>query len=315
MLRSLSQFLKTYLSPRPLTGPRIALFQALLSLSVLTFAGCQDTGVKQVEISHPFENDASQTVSADAASTGETNHTASIGSNTPLPGETAPIITRWVDVPQLPVSLAIFESVFWEPDDTRSLRAMIQTTNLVQGKKVLEVGTGSGLISLCCLKFGAAQVVATDINPAAIQNAIFNAGELGLSENLECRLVPRRAPGAWTVLRDGERFDLIISNPPWENQTPTTVADFALYDPNFELLKSLVHGAQDRLQPGGRMLLAYGCVSAIRRIESECRNQGLQFSILDDRQLDQLPEVFLPGMLMEISVPDRPPGEQVGSGN
>ena len=105
------------------------------------------------------------------------------------------------------------------------------------------------------------------------------------------------------MIKPDERFDFIISNPPWENAKPKTVEEFALYDPGFLLLDSLVTGARERLRPGGRMWLAYGCVTAIRRIEELARNEGLRYSQLDDRSLDELPELFLPGMLVELTVP------------
>ncbi len=212
-------------------------------------------------------------------------------------------IVRWVNVPQLPRSLAILDSVFWEPADTNSMRQKIATDAIVRGARVLEIGTGSGLLSLCCLQAGAAHVIATDLNPAAVANARENAQQLGFAEKLEARLVPRRAPAAWTVLAPEETFDLILSNPPWENRTPVSVQEFALYDPGFELLHSLLSGARQRLRPGGRIWLAYGCVTAIRTIEQVAAEQQLNCRLLDERDLAALPELFLPGMLIEITVP------------
>ena len=216
----------------------------------------------------------------------------------------APGIVRWVSVPELPEELAIIESVFWEPDDTLSLRKTISTEPALKNSDVLEIGTGSGLVSLCCLQAGAARVVATDINPAAVENARQNAKELGFGERFDVRLVPRRAPEAWTVIEAEATFDLIISNPPWENDRPGTVKEFALYDPDFALLKSLVTGARKRLRENGRMWLAYGCVTAIRKIQEVAAAENLSCTILDERKLDELPEVFLPGMLIEITVPE-----------
>ena len=169
------------------------------------------------------------------------------------------------------------------------------------GKSVLEIGTGSGLISLCCLQQNAQAVVATDINPHAVRNAQFNADHLKMSERIDVRLVPRRAPGAWTVIRPDEQFDVIITNPPWEDGKPTKLSDFALYDPDFALMKSLLDGFDEHLKPGGRVLLAYGCVTAIRLLQSESEKRGLSFTIHDDRDLNELDEVFLPGMLLEIT--------------
>ena len=50
------------------------------------------------------------------------------------------------------------------------------------------------------------------------------------------------------------------------------------------------------------MWLAYGCVTAIRRIQEVAADEKLQCRLLDERSLDTLPELFLPGMLIEITV-------------
>lgn len=213
-------------------------------------------------------------------------------------------LVRWVNVPELTGDIAILDSVFWEPDDTVSLRRKIVVEPALKNAVVLEIGTGSGLVSLCCLQAGARRVIATDLNPAAVANAEQNALAMGWKDRLEARLVPRRSPEAWSVIRPEETFDLIISNPPWENRKPVTVEEFALYDPDFLLMKSLIKGARGRLRPGGRMWLAYGCVTAIRCIQQTAAEESLACRILDDRQLDQLPELFLPGMLIELTVPD-----------
>ena len=223
----------------------------------------------------------------------------SLAANNPA---TLPGIVRWETVPPLLHDVAIMESVFWEPADTDSLRALIFSTPQIKDSRVLEIGTGSGLVSLCCLQEGAAHVIATDLNPNAVQNVRYNAANFATPDSLDARLVPRRSPNAWTVIKPDERFDFIISNPPWEDQKPKSIAEFALYDPDFLLLDSLVKGARDRLKPNGRMWLAYGCVTAIRRIKTLANNEGLHYVQLDERELDDLPEAFLPGMLLELTV-------------
>lgn len=215
-------------------------------------------------------------------------------------GATHPL--RWKRTEDFEVPLAVFDSVFWEPLDSTSLRKLIRETPLVRGKTTLEIGTGSGLISLCCLKAGAARVVATDINPAAVACAAFNAQRLFDDNRLDTRLVTESTPGAFAVIGPDERFDLIISNPPWEDQTPKTVGEYALYDRNFALMKSLLAGLKDHLRPGGKALLAYGSVTAIRTLLTLCDTEQLAVRMLDDREFDRLPEVFLPGMLLEVRV-------------
>lgn len=209
-------------------------------------------------------------------------------------------IVGWHHVEGFAQPLAQFQTVFWDPRDTESLRRLIRETELVRGKTVLEVGTGTGLLALCCIQSGASKVVATDVNSAAILNARYNAESLGAGDRLETRLVSLAHSEAFSVIRPEERFDVIISNPPWENVRPAAISEYALYDEGFTLLRSLLRDLPQHLSPGGRMFLAYGSRDAIREVERLGKEYKLEVRILDDRSLDALPEVFLPGMLLEI---------------
>jgi methylase of polypeptide subunit release factors len=191
-------------------------------------------------------------------------------------------------------------------EDSESLRALIRQSRITEGKTVLEIGTGSGLISLCCLNAGAERVVATDINPAAVANARYNALLLGAGDRFEARRVPLDRPGAYSVIEASEQFDLIISNPPWElcEKPPAKIDDYAFYDPQFELMRTMLEGHRDHLRPGGKLLLVYGCVSAIRTLQNLAPQHGLTTTLRDDRDLYCLPELFLPGMLLEVKPSD-----------
>ena len=204
-------------------------------------------------------------------------------------------------IDQLPESEFVqFESVFWEPDDTISLRELIKNQRIASGCEVLEIGTGTGLISVLCLLNSATSVVATDINRAAVANAAYNAAMLCPNQSLDVRQVDAGSPDAFAVIQDGEKFDLVISNPPWENGVVTKPADHAFYDPGFRLMHTLLDGLPKHLKPGGRCLLAYGNVQAIKRLLAESEKRGFAVKVLDDRELDSLPDNFLPGMLLEI---------------
>lgn len=209
----------------------------------------------------------------------------------------------WEAVDELPKPIAIFQHVFWEPADTNSFRQMLAKTDLVKAKSVLEIGTGSGLIALCCLQHKARKVVATDINPWAQKNAIFNAKALNLDGRLEVRLVSQKTPDAWSVIGPAERFDVIFSNPPWQPGKPIHVQDFAFYDPDFQLLKSFLEDLPAHLKPGGRAFLAYGCVEAVNKLKALATAKGFQLKVHDERDLNELPSLFLPGMLIEVVVP------------
>lgn len=212
-------------------------------------------------------------------------------------------IRQWHNVPGFEKRLAQFETVFWEPDDTASLRSWLQSQSDLPGSTVLEVGTGTGLVALWCSHLGARRVVATDINPAAVVNAKYNAMRLGVGE-VDFRLVAQtdfEQPGAFGAIRADERFEFIISNPPWEDEPVEEIAAYALYDTGFQLLDDLLEHSADHLKPNGKLLLVYGARTAIERIQQRGPELGWKIEVHDDRQLSELDAVFLPGMLLELT--------------
>lgn len=217
-----------------------------------------------------------------------------------VPADTRVELKQFHSIEDFHQDLAQFETVFWDPLDSVSLRAVIRSQSLA-GKNVLEIGTGTGLISLCCAKAGAQRVVATDINPSAIANADYNAEILGFGDRVEFRFVSVENPAAYAVIKDTERFDLIVSNPPWEDGVAKEFADYAYYDAEFALLDSLLRDLRKHLKPGGKALLAYGCVEAIRVAQKLGEKYALNVTLLDDRNLEELDEVFLPGLLLEVT--------------
>jgi ribosomal protein L11 methyltransferase len=56
------------------------------------------------------------------------------------------------------------------------------------GDRVLDVGSGSGILSLAALKLGAASVLALDVSPVAVAATRANAAANGLADRIEARL-------------------------------------------------------------------------------------------------------------------------------
>ncbi|MEM7103601.1 MAG: methyltransferase [Bacteroidota bacterium] len=90
----------------------------------------------------------------------------------------------------------------------------------LHGAKLLELGCGSGLLSLYASKRGA-EVTATDINPIAINGLIHSSIQNGLNiAALESDLfadIPVQI------------FDYILINPPYYPKTPTSYKERAFY--------------------------------------------------------------------------------------
>ena len=74
-----------------------------------------------------------------------------------------------------------------------------------RGLRVLDMGTGTGILAIMAEKLGARQVLAVDTEPWTVENARDNAAENGC-HGIECRL------GGVETLADAAPFDLILAN-------------------------------------------------------------------------------------------------------
>jgi ribosomal protein L11 methyltransferase len=88
--------------------------------------------------------------------------------------------------------------------ESTSLAIELMESADLRGKRVLDVGTGTGILAFTALLLGAANVVAFDVDPASPFNALAN-------RRLN-RLHPRLFVGTSTAIRPGARFDLELIN-------------------------------------------------------------------------------------------------------
>ena len=131
----------------------------------------------------------------------------------------------------------------------------------------LDIGTGSAAIALSLVREGIVRrVVGLDSSAAALEQAAENRTRCGLTEKeVELRAVDQ---SLWDVVAATERFDVIVSNPPY-----VTVAEMAelsaevLRDPpeallggedGLDIIREIVRGAWYRLAPGGALFLEIG---------------------------------------------------------
>jgi release factor glutamine methyltransferase len=129
-------------------------------------------------------------------------------------------------------------------------------------RSVLDIGTGSGCIAIAIAKsLPEAAIVSVDISPEAIELATRNAA-------LNTVTVDFRRGSLFEPV-NGQRFDLIVSNPPYitasdiENLQPE-VRDF---EPRIALdggtdgldfYRQIIAAAPEHLEPGGCLLVETG---------------------------------------------------------
>jgi len=162
--------------------------------------------------------------------------------------------SRKLYVPELSGEVVIFDNVAFGLG--LPLRNYLSNEQAVSGKSVLDLGAGSGVLSLIALKYGASKVVATDINSNAVANAKYNATLFGFADRMDVRLVSMDDPGAYSVIGVDEKFDVIVSNPPQHPEEPKTIYEYSYADPKLAFLRSILEGLKDHLTPGGKGVLA-----------------------------------------------------------
>lgn len=172
------------------------------------------------------------------------------------PADLSPDSDRTFDSKILGGEIVIKKSVFHPIEaETRVLPLMNQLRPLFKGRRVLEIGTGSGPIAIRAAQLGASKVVATDINPAALASTNENAERFAVDDIVETRLVPETDMSAYSVIEPDEKFDVILSNPPYSlDMTAETNTPFV---DTGDLGFSIVNGLEEHLSENGVVILLY----------------------------------------------------------
>jgi methylase of polypeptide subunit release factors len=121
----------------------------------------------------------------------------------------------------------------------------------LSGKRVADVGTGSGILALAAARAGAASVTAIDVNP----NAALSAAENARANGFENR-VTAMCSDLLSAVEPSVLFDVIITSPPSFPGEPRDLADRAWHaGPNYRDIALLFDQARERLAPGGRVYI------------------------------------------------------------
>lgn len=162
-------------------------------------------------------------------------------------------------------------NVYLPAEDT-----FILADNLIisEGDRVLEIGTGTGLVALYAAKI-AKYVVATDINPWAVKCAKDNV-EMNKTHNVEVR-----CGNLFQPLKN-EKFDLILFNTPYlPTEEYEKKDDYlnAAWDGGADgrkIIDLFLEDVKDHLKDDGRVQLVQSSLSNIKKTLYKLEEKGFE---------------------------------------
>ena len=132
-------------------------------------------------------------------------------------------------------------------------------------KRIVDLGTGSGALALClALVYTEAEVLGVDASPDALDVARSNAEAASLSGRVNF------LRSDWFAsVPAGQRFDLIVSNPPYltEDEWASAAPEVRNHEPKIALvsaddgcgdLERILEESRVRLEPAGHLVLETG---------------------------------------------------------
>jgi 16S rRNA (guanine1207-N2)-methyltransferase len=133
------------------------------------------------------------------------------------------------------LTFAVDRGVFGSHGLDPGTSLLIENLTIAKTDRVLDLGCGWGAVGVAAARFAReGHVVLTDVNRRAARLARLNL-ERNHADNAEVRV------GDLFLPVEGERFDVIATNPPYRAGRP--------------LILELVNEAPDHLSPGGRLLI------------------------------------------------------------
>jgi len=181
------------------------------------------------------------------------------------------------------LSFEVFEEVYEPAEDTFLIADKLDQA-IVEGDAVLDIGTGCGILAVIASK-KASKVVATDVNPHAVECAKRNAKANNAASKVEVRLGDLFGP----VLKT-EKFDVILFNAPY---LPSTLNEqkswisraWAGGRSGRQTIDNFIANAPNYLKEKGRIFLVQSTLSNVHRTLMRFSGIGLDVKAVAEKKV------------------------------
>jgi len=167
----------------------------------------------------------------------------------------------------------IFHPKFF--NSTNNLLNFLHKTDL-EGKSLLDLGTGSGILALYAASRGAI-VTASDISPQAVNNAVYNSrlNSIGINVILS-DLFDNITP---------QKYEIIVINPPYYPINPRKESDYAWYCGNgFEFYQKLFSQIAAYLQEKSLAVLSFADTCDLDKIQQISERYDFRLDYVEQKK-------------------------------
>ncbi len=185
--------------------------------------------------------------------------------------------------PDLRDSVGPAASVYAPQHDSQLLIEALRFTATVNGRRVLDLCTGSGVLAITAAQLGARDVTAFDISPHAIRCTRGNAAQADV--RVDARV------GSWTAALASGPYDVVVSNPPYVptppdahlEDIPAHVGPASAWNAGVDgrlILDPLCDSAPGLLVVGGSLLIVQSEFSGTDQSLRRLRSGGLRAEVV-----------------------------------
>jgi release factor glutamine methyltransferase len=157
---------------------------------------------------------------------------------------------------------------------------LLSSLHIGSKDRVLDMGTGSGLLAVAAARCSEETVVAIDINPAAVRCAALNADINGVTDRMSVL-----QGNLFSPLGSNDRFDVILFNPPYFEGRIKRPFDHALYDPGKCVVRRFLEEAGGHLTASGYIQMVYSSIACLKEVVELAREAGFKYGVKAEKRV------------------------------